>query len=247
VSVTSTAFIERLGELGYVIGENVIVDVRTSEHDKTAEYFDLAAQLIAAGVDVLVAPNPHALETMTRATRTIPIVGVDLESDPVAKGWVVSLARPGGNVTGIFLDMPEMSGKQLELLKEVKPTLARVAVLGDSRVNSLQFRAVEVAARAMGLTLQPLPISGLDEIVGAIDNAARQRAGGLLVLSSPMLFTNLRSIAEAAVKHRLPTINLFVPFFADVGGLLAYGPEFRDLFRGAADYTARIAQRCEAC
>src|SRR5215831_3922117 len=141
VSVTPTAFIERLGELRYVIGENVIVDVRTSEHDKTAEYFDLAAQLIAAGVDVLVAPNPHALETMTRATRTIPIVGVDLESDPVAKGWVASLARPGGNVTGIFLDIPEMSGKQLELLREVKPTLARVAVLGDSRVNSLQFRA----------------------------------------------------------------------------------------------------------
>jgi len=177
---------------------------------------------------------------MTRATRTIPIVGVDLESDPVAKGWVVSLARPGGNVTGIFLDIPEMSGKQLELLKEVKPTLTRVAVLGDSRVNSPQFRAVEVAARAMGLTLQLLPISGLDEVVGAIDNAARQRAGGLLVLSSPLLFTSLRRVAEAAAKHRLPTINLFVPFFAEVGGLLAYGPEFRDLFRGAADYTARI-------
>ena len=95
---------------------------------------------------------------MTKATKTIPIVGVDLESDPAAKGWVASLARPGGNVTGFFLEIPEMSGKQLQLLKEVKPTLARVAVLGDGAVNELQFRAAEGAARGGGITLQLLPI-----------------------------------------------------------------------------------------
>ena len=183
---------------------------------------------------------------MTKATKTIPIVGVDLESDPVAKGWVASLARPGGNVTGFFLDIPEMSGKQLQLLKEVKPTLARVAVLGTRAVNELQFRATEVAARSGGLTLQPLPIKSLDEIPEAIAAAARQRAGALLVLTSPLIFTSLPRIAEAAIKHRLPAINLFVPFFAEAGGLLAYGPNFRDLFRRAADYADQDPQRRQA-
>ncbi len=129
------------------------MDVRTPEQDKVEQYPDVAARLVAAGVDVILAPTPHALEAATKATKTIPIVGVDFESDPVAKGWVATLARPGGNVTGFFLDIPEMSGKQLQLLKEVKPSLARVAVLGDARVNELQFRATEVAAQGAGLTL----------------------------------------------------------------------------------------------
>jgi putative ABC transport system substrate-binding protein len=238
-AVAAKAFMERLGELGYVIGKNLVVDVRVSEHD-TAEYTGLAAQLVAAGGEVIVASNPHALEAMTKATRIIPIVGVDLESDPVAKGWVASVARPGGNVTGFFLDIPEMSGKQLQLLQEVNPTLARIAVLGDPRVNELQFRAAEVAARGASLTLQRLPIKSREEVAAAIGDAAHRHTGAILVLSSPLLFNNLRDVAEAAVKHRLPTINLFVPFFAEAGGLLAYGPAFRDLFRSAADYTSRI-------
>ena len=152
-SPTFKAFADGLRDLGYVIGENLAVDVRTPEQDKVEQYPDVAARLVAAGVDVILAPTPHALEAATRATKTIPIVGVDFESDPVAKGWVATLARPGGNVTGFFLDIPEMSGKQLQLLKEAKPSLARVAVLGDARVNELQFRATEVAAQGAGLTL----------------------------------------------------------------------------------------------
>ena len=238
--VSQLAFVDGLRALGYVIGENVLVDARAPQQNTIEEYSALASQLVATGVDVLVAANPQALEVMTKATKTIPIVGVDLESDPAAKGWVASLARPGGNVTGFFLDIPEMSGKQLQLLKEVKPTLARVAVLGDGAVNELQFRAAEGAARGGGITLQLLPIKSQAEVPGAIAEAARQRAGALLVLTSPLLFTNLPPIAEAAVKHRLPAINLFVPFFAEAGGLLAYGPDFRDLFRSAAGYVVRI-------
>ena len=234
------AFVEGLRALGYVIGETVLVDIRTPQQNTIEEYSALGSQLVAAGADVLLAANPQALEVMTKATKTIPIVGVDLESDPAAKGWVASLARPGGNVTGFFLDIPEMSGKQLQFLKEVKPTLARVAVLGDRAVNELQFRAAEGAARRGGLTLQPLPIKSPNEIPGAIAEAARQRAGALLVLTSPLLFTSLPPVAEAAIKHRLPAINLFVPFFAEAGGLLAYGPVFRDLFRSAAGYVDRI-------
>jgi putative ABC transport system substrate-binding protein len=234
------AFVEGLRSLGYVIGENVVVDVGAPAHDRAEEYSDLAAQFVAAGVDVLVAANPHALDAMRKATKTIPIVGVDLESDPVAKGWISSLARPGGNITGFFLDLPEMSGKQLQLLKEVKPALARVAILGNPNVNELQFRATEVAAQGGGLTLHPLPTKTANEIPGAIAEAARQRAGALLVLSSPLIFANLRRIADAAIKHQLPAINLFVPFFAEAGGLLAYGPDFNDLFRRAAHYADRI-------
>jgi putative ABC transport system substrate-binding protein len=234
------AFVEGLRALGYVIGETVLVDARFPQQNTIEEYSALASQLVAAGAAVLLASNPQALEVMTKATKTIPIVGVDLESDPAAKGWVASLARPGGNVTGVFLDIPEMSGKQLQLLKEVKPTLSRVAVVGDRSVNELQFRAAEGAARGGGLTLQPLPIKSPTEIPGAIAEAARQRAGALLVLTSPLLFTSLPPIAEAAVKHRLPAINLFVPFFAEAGGLLAYGPDFLDLFRSAPGYVDRI-------
>lgn len=234
------AFLEGLRAQGYVVGDTVLVESRLAQHSTNEEYSALTSQLIAARVDVLLASNPQVLEAMVSATRTIPIVGVDLESDPVARGWVAGLARPGGNVTGFFLDLPQMSGKQLQLLKDVKPTLARVAVLGDRAVNDVQFRAIEDAARSGGVTLQTLPIKSQGEIPGAVAAAARQQAGALLVLTSPLLFEHLRIIAEAAVRHRLPTINLFVPFFAEAGGLLAYGPGFLDLFRDAAGYVARI-------
>lgn len=239
-SPTFKAFADGLRDLGYVIGENVALDVRTPEQDKVEQYPDVAARLVAAGVDVILASNPYALEAATKATKTIPIVGVDFESDPVAKGWVATLARPGGNVTGFFLDIPELSGKQLQLLKEVKPNLARVAVLGDARVNELQFRATEVAAQGARLTLQRLPIKDLSEIPSALADVARQRTGALLVLSSPMIVGGMSHIAEVAVKHRLPAISLFVPLFAEAGGLLAYGPAFLDPFRHAASYVDKI-------
>jgi putative ABC transport system substrate-binding protein len=234
------AFKQGLRDLGYVIGQNVLVDVRSPKRDEIGEYPDLGTRLVATGVDVILAANPHSLEAVTRATKTIPVVGVDLESDPVAKEWVVSLAHPGSNVTGFFLDIPEMSGKQLQFLKEVKPNLTRVAVLGDPRVNKLQFRATEVAARGGGLTLQSLPVKSQNEISNAIAEAARERAGALVALTSPLVNISLGHIADAALKHRLPAICPFVPIFAQAGGLLAYGPDFPDLFRRAAGYVATI-------
>ena len=234
------AFAEGLREQGHVVGESLVLDVRTPDQDRVEQYPDLAARLVAAGADVIVASNPFAMEATTKATKTIPIVGVDFESDPVAKGWVATLARPGGNVTGFFLDIPEMSAKQLQLLKEAKPTLSRVAVLGAAQVNAPQFQAVGIAAREMALALQALPIKTLNEIPKAFAEAGRQRAEALLLLSSPMVFGGMARIAEAAVKHRLPTISLFVPFFAEAGGFLAYGPAFLDAFRRAAGYVDRI-------
>ena len=231
------AFTEGLRELGYVIGQNVIVDVRTPG-DKVEQYPDLAARLVT--VDVILAANPHSLEAVIKATKTIPVVGVDLESDPVARGWVTSLARPGRNLTGFFLDIPEMSGKQLQFLKEVKPDLARVAVLGDPRVNETQFWAIQDAARGANLTLQSLPVKSPNDIQGVIAEAAHKRASALVALTSPLVNNSFRRIADAAVKHRLPAICLFVPGFAEAGGLLAYGPDFLDLFRRAGSYVAMI-------
>jgi putative ABC transport system substrate-binding protein len=240
-SPTLKAFLESLQEMGYVPGQNFLLEFRGPERpDKYEQHADLAAQLVAAGVDVILASNPSAIEATTKATKTIPIVGVDLESDPVAKGWAATLARPGGNFTGFFLDIPEISGKQLQFLKEIKPVLSRVAVLGDPRVNELQSRATEAAAREAGLTIQAFSVRDIGEVPGAIAEAARQRAGALVVLTSPLVFNNLGRIADAAVKHRLPAICPFAPAFADAGGLIAYGPDITDLFRRAAGYVARI-------
>ncbi len=238
---TAKAFLDGLHDTGYVPGQNFVLEVRAPERpDRYEQFAGLAVQLVAAGVDVIFAATPSAIEATTRATRTIPIVGVDLESDPVAKGWAATLARPGGNFTGFVLDIPEMSGKQLQFLKEVKPDLSRVAVLGDPRVNELQARATEAAARGAGLTIQALSARDIGEVPRAIAEAARQRAGALVVLTSPLVFNNLGRITDAAVKHRLPAICPFAPAFADAGGLIAYGPDLPDLNRRAADYVSKI-------
>jgi len=237
---TYKAFAEGVRELGYAIGETLIVDVWTPERDDAAQYPEIAVRAAATGPDVILASNPYAIAAAVTATRTIPVVGVDFESDPVARGWVATLARPGGNVTGFFLDIPEVSGKQLQLLKEVKPSLAVVAVLGDTRVNGPQFRATEVAARGVGLALQPVSVTDLDAMPKAIEEAVHKHAGALLVLSSPMVLVGGPRIAQVALRHRLPAIGLFVPVFAQAGGLLAYGPTFLDPFRRAATYVDRI-------
>jgi putative ABC transport system substrate-binding protein len=239
-SPTFKAFSDGLRDLGYVSGENVVLVVRTPDQDRVEQYPEVASRLVADGVDVILASNPYALEAATRATTVIPVIAVDFESDPVAKGWVTSLARPGGNVTGFFLDIPEITGKQLQILRELKRGLSRVAALGDARVNDPQFHAADIAASESRLTIERLPVGDLDEVPKALAEAARRRAGGLLVLSSPMMFTGMQRIAATAMKYRLPAISLFVPFFADAGGLLAYGPSFLDPFRRAATYVDRV-------
>src|SRR6266542_1676610 len=235
-----TEFKEGLRELGYVVGQNVHLDVQSTQRNESEEYPRLAAKLVAQRVDVILAANPHSLGAVTQATNSTPIVGVDLESDPIAKGWVASLAHPGRNTTGFFLDIPEMSGKQLQFLTEVQPGLSRVAILGDPRINELQFQATEAVARRAGLAFQPTRVTSANEIPRAIAAAAAQRAGGLVALTSPLVNVNMRRIAEVALEHRLSSICGFVPSFAEAGGLLAYGPDFADLFRRAAGYVVAI-------
>jgi len=158
-----------------------------------------------------------------KETNTIPIVGIDLESDPVANGWVKSLAHPGGNFTGFFLDIPELGGKQIELLKNVVPTLMRLAALWDATIGTLQFHAIETAARSWGLTLESFPIRTADEINDAV-----------------LTFNQRSQIADLALKARMPTISGFSIYYPKAGGLMAYGPSFPSMFKQAARYVGRI-------
>jgi putative ABC transport system substrate-binding protein len=194
--------------------------------------------VLALKVDVVFAADPYAIRAVTTATRTVPIVGYDLETDPVEAGWVKSLARPGGNVTGVFLDLPEFSGKQVQLLAEAVPRLRRLAILWDRTLATALFRATEAAASRAGLALQSLGVTRSDEIDGAFEMARAQRAEALVILTSP-LFLPWSRFAELALRHRLPAIR-GSPEFAEAGGLMGYGPARLDRRRLVGGYVDRI-------
>jgi putative ABC transport system substrate-binding protein len=234
------AFLTGLQEAGYAQGKNVHVESRYA-HGDLGRFPALARELAALKVAAIVTSNPYATRAAREASSTVPIiVALDYETDPVASGWIASLAQPGGNLTGFFLDQPEMSGKLLQLLKEGVPGLTKVAVLWDQTIGRDQLDATAGAARAVGLTLEPLGVRRAQDLTGAFGTAARERGTGLVVLTSPLLSLNRARIAELALKHRLPGITLFTNFPA-FGFLMAYGPNQPDAFRRAASqYVARI-------
>lgn len=180
---------------------------------------------------------PAGVTAAHQATTTIPIVAIDLESDPIAAGFVAHLARPGRNITGVFLDFPELAGKWLEMLKEAVPRSSRVAVLWDAATGPAQVQAAETAARTLRLRLHVLEVRGPADYEAAFRSASTDQAQVLLVLSSPVLNTSRKQIVELAIKNRLPSIMPF-PDFADDGGLLAYGPHVSSMYgQGAAIVT----------
>jgi len=230
---------ERLSELGYVEGRNLIIDHRYAESEERLR--ELASQLVTTGSQVIYANGPYSLRAARAAGAIIPIVCLDHETDPVAAGYAVSLARPGGNVTGVFLDQSEISAKQLQLLSELGPGLTRVAVLFDAPVASAQRESVEGAARRLGVTIAPIVWRGPDTLPAALQSAKQDGARGLIVLSSPHIYTerNRALIAGAALKGRLPAIGLLSSFPRD-GLLMAYGPVQKDMLRSAADLVAKV-------
>src|SRR5262245_25771411 len=216
------AFIQSLRDAGYVDGQNAVIETRIFETtlDRVP---DLAKELVDLKCDVILAASQYAFVAAMNATTTIPIVGIDLENDPVASGWVKSLARPGGNFTGLFLGVPELDGKQIELLKEVVPRLSKQGALWDSAIGEAQFRATQKAAQTAGVTLHSLPIRGHDDFKDAFDRAAREQIDGVVILSSPLILERRSQIVEWAIKARLPTISLFT-LFPGSGGLMATAP-----------------------
>jgi putative ABC transport system substrate-binding protein len=228
-----------LRELGYVEGQNIAIEFRWAEgqYDRLP---GLAAELVRLKVNVIVAGGPSAIQAAKQATETIPIVMMAV-ADPVAAGFVASLARPGGNITGISNMLPELVGKQLELFKEVLPKVSRVALLGNpANPNYVPLlRHAQEAARALGVRLQPLEAQDLSEIDSAFAAITTGRAGAVVVLTDTMLLDHRTRIADHAVRRRLPTV-FAVSEFAEAGGLLAYGPSLADGFRRAATYVDKI-------
>src|SRR5258707_13242444 len=201
------AFIQALRDAGYVDGQNAVIETRIFE--TTLDRLpDLAKELVDLKCDVILAASQYAFVAAMKATTTIPIVGIDLENDPVASGWVKSLARPGGNFTGLFLDLPELSGKQIELFKEAVPGLSNPGALCDSAIGEVQLRAVQTAAHASGVTLHSLPIRSPEDFKDAFDRAAREQIDGAVVLSSPLIIEAPLPIVQWGFKARLPTISL---------------------------------------
>ena len=232
------ALFKGLRDAGYIEGQNVVVETRFAGN-MLDQIDHFANELVALNCNLIFAAGPYAIQALTKATSTIPLVAIDLESDPVANGWAASIARPGGNLTGFFLDLPELGGKQIELLKEALPTLSRVAFLWDSTVGLIQFRATEAVARTAGVASLSLPIQRREDFKDAFDYAASQQAHAVIVLSSPLIFGQRSHIAELALNTRLPTISLFT-LLPRSGGLMGYGPNFVDMWKRAPTYVDRI-------
>ena len=231
-------FRQILRENGYVEGANLAIEYRVRAGGPD-ELLALAGELVRLKVDVILAIAPAGVAATAKATTSVPIVALDLETDPVAAAFVAGLARPGGNITGVFLDFPELAGKWLELLKEAVPKVSRVAMLWDPATGPTQVRAAEAAARALRLQLQLLEARSASEYEAAFRSATKDRARALLVLSSPVFNSSRKQIAELAAKNRLPAIMPF-PGFAEDGGLLAYGPHLLSLFRQAGAIVVKV-------
>jgi putative ABC transport system substrate-binding protein len=233
------AFREGLRELGYVEGQNISIEWRYAE-GKPDRLPALAAELVHLKVDVIVTGGSTATRPAKEATSTIPIVMAQ-DTDPVGNGFVSSLARPGGNITGLATLAPELSGKQLELMKEIVPKLSRVAVLGTSTRsgNARSLKEAELAARALGVKLHYLDILSPKDIEPAFRAAAKGRADAVLVLTSPFATSQRTTFTGLAAKNRLPTIYDRTEFVED-GGLMTYSVSSTDLFRRAATYTDKI-------
>ena len=217
------AFRQRLRELGYVEGKNIVIEYRYAE-GKLERLPDLAAELVRLKVDVIVTTGPGAILAAKKASATIPIVFA-AAADPVGTGLVSSLARPGGNITGLSLMAPDLDGKRLELLKEAFPKVARVAFLwqpGGTRGN-LALTEMEAAAKALGLKLQSLEVRSLDDFEGAFARAKREGAQALITTPGALINTQQRQVLDFAAKNRLPAMY-HNSEFVEAGGLMSYGP-----------------------
>ena len=233
------AFRQGLRDLGYVEGRNIAIEYRWAE-GKPERIRELAEELVRLKVDVIVAPASIYVEAAKRATSTIPIIFMS-HADPISSGHVASLARPGGNITGLSLMMTETSAKGLELLKEAVPGLSRVAVIWDPATPSHKpaLNAVEVRGRPLGLRIQPVAVRSATEFDSAFSAISRERADAVLVLSTPLFIAGAKRLAELAIAHKLP--SLFGPrHHVEAGGLMSYSPDRVEVWRRGAIYVDKI-------
>src|SRR5215216_1294925 len=221
------AILSGLRVSGYAAPAQVEIVARTAEGDP-AQIAPLVAEVIAKNVNVFIVNGPSVLKAAHLATRTMPIVALDLETDPVASGVAASLARPGGNITGVFLDFPDFTAKLMEMLVESNPKLSRAAVLWDASTGTVQIESVKKAAEKLNVELDVLEVQRPSDFDQAFFMANQRGASAIVMLSSPLIAPNVQVLAELALRHRIPAITLF-PDFARAGGLLAYGPNLLSL------------------
>jgi putative ABC transport system substrate-binding protein len=233
------AFVGRLRELGYVEGRNLAIEHRSSE-GRNERYRALATELVTLKMDLIVAPGAPAALAAKEATNTIPIVTV-IVSDPVGARLIASLARPGGNVTGMSSASTDITAKELELLKEIVPRLSRVGVLSNptATTNATFLKELEVAARTLRVRLQTIEVKTPQDIENAFAAMTKERAEALIPVDDPFMYQQRRRIAALAVQRRLPTVS-FHRLYPEAGALMSYGASFTDLFRRAAAYVDKI-------
>jgi putative tryptophan/tyrosine transport system substrate-binding protein len=235
------AFRQGLRDLGYVEGQTIALEIRWDEH-QPERYPDLADDLVRLPVDLIVAGGINAIIAAKHATRTLPIImAAQGGRDPVEAGLIASLARPGGNLTGLTLMTPETTSKRLEMLKEVVPSLTRVALLLDAGHASRQahLHDHEAAAQVLGVQLLPVEVRGPAEFAGAFQAATQGQAQALVMVQSPLFATHRAQLATLALASRLPTISGETGY-ADAGGLMHYGPNILESWRRAAYYVDKI-------
>ena len=232
------AFVQRLRELGWIEGRTIAIEGRWGE-GRNERFAEIAAEFVRLRVDVIVTAGSAAVITIKQATSGIPIIFA-VAGDPVGTGLVASLARPGGNVTGLSVQQTDLAGKRLELLREVVPSLRRLAIMGNIGNPSalLEMHEVQAAARTLGFEVATLEIRQAEDIAPAFE-ALKAPAEALYVCGGPLVFTHRIRINTLALAARLPTINDHQEY-VEAGGLMSYGPNFPDLYRRAADYVDKI-------
>jgi len=226
-----------LRDLGWAIGRDALVDWRS-----TAEIANLEMDLrheLQQPVDAFIMGGPQAIYTAMKVTDKVPIVGIDLESDPVARGFVKSLARPGKNVSGVWMDLPQLAGKQLQFLREVLPGLRRVGVVWDEEIGGPQWTEVQAAAHASNIAVHAISLHAPSEAEDVVRRLFADRSEAMLALTAPTIFRALPRLAELAIQKRLPSISPFSTY-PESGGLMAYGPDFVAMYRQTSSYVDRI-------
>jgi len=239
IAFRTEAFRQGLRELGYIEGKNIVIEFRYADGNPHLQK-ELAGELVRLNVDVMVTSGPASTRAAKEATTIIPIV-MTFDSDPVGSGSVTSLARPAGNITGLSTLAPEISGKRLELLREIVPKLSRVAVIGSSTNpgNPQSLKETEAAAAAFGVKLQYLDVLGPNDIEIAFQEATKGHADAVLVLASPVLNSRRSQVVELAAKSRVPAIYDRRDF-GELGGLVSYGTSVVELDHRAANYVDKI-------
>ena len=238
-NASADVFRHALHELGYVEGRDVTIEFRWAE-GRMERLSPMAAELVALKVDVIVVGTTSAIKAVAEKTKTIPIV-MTVVADPVADGLVQSLGRPGGNVTGLTIISPELSGKRIELLKEAVPRLSRLAVLWNpaNQTHATALRESQATAKALGLQTVPVPVQTSSDVEGAFVTIVRERVTALFVLDDAILFIERERISKLALKNHLPLVS-GISGYADAGGLMTYGAKQTDLYHRAAIFVDRI-------